>query len=72
MVEPVRPVPVHCEDRRQHYPLVGGITITSFQQDSDGLYSSGTLGLFASINGKQPPKNIVLVSNNHVLRYPGA
>ncbi|MGC5170957.1 hypothetical protein ACLQ2Q_09910 [Microbacterium sp. DT81.1] len=59
---------VHCEDMAQHHPLLGGISITNF----DVRYGSGTLGFFATLNGVEGPKNVVLVSNRHVLMANGA
>ncbi len=56
-----------CEDHTTHSPLVGGITISNLTQDADGKFSAGTLGFFATINGKVGPHNVVLVSNNHAL-----
>ncbi|TVZ40262.1 hypothetical protein P886_4689 [Alteromonadaceae bacterium 2753L.S.0a.02] len=60
--------PLHCEDTRQHHPLIGGITVTNFKSASPGV---GTLGFFATLNGVSGPKNVVLVSNNHVLGSNG-
>lgn len=63
--------PLHCEDLAQHHPLIGGITITSFKDSGTGV-SVGTLGFFATLNGVAGPKNVVLVSNHHVLMADGA
>ncbi|HEY3840752.1 MAG TPA: hypothetical protein VGL72_29470 [Bryobacteraceae bacterium] len=56
-----------CEDHTIHSPLAGGITISNLTKDSSGNFSAGTLGFFATVNGKAGPQNIILVSNNHVL-----
>ena len=60
-------VDLHCEDMDHHSPLISGISISTFRQAPNGDYPSGTLGCFATINGVQPPENVVLVTNNHVL-----
>ncbi|MFJ3841925.1 hypothetical protein ACWGHM_10390 [Streptomyces sp. NPDC054904] len=57
---------LHCEDVDQHDPLIGGITITGFK-NIGGSFAAGTLGFFATLNGAPGPKNVVLVSNHHVL-----
>jgi hypothetical protein len=59
------------QDVDRHSPLLGGITITNFMKDSAGQYMHGTLGCFATIDGVSGPKNIVLVSNHHVLAAHG-
>lgn len=59
-----------CEDKEHHMPLVCGMLITNGKVQAGGKYSAGTLGFFAT-NGGNPPKNIVLVSNNHVFFDPG-
>jgi hypothetical protein len=63
--------PLHCEDMSQHHPLIGGITITSFKGGAGGV-DIGTLGFFATLDGVSGPKNVVLVSNQHVLLAGGA
>lgn len=60
------------EDHQAHSPLIGGSEITTFIRGSDGKYGVGTLGFFASINNVPEYKNIVLVSNVHVLGDHGA
>lgn len=57
---------IHCEDMTQHHPLIGGISISSFKPSGPN-YPSGTLGFFATLNGVSGPKNVVLVSNEHVI-----
>ena len=64
--------PLHCEDMTQHHPLIGGISITNFYISADDKYGSGTLGFFATLDGVSGPKNVVLVSNSHVLMANGA
>ncbi|GAA1995380.1 hypothetical protein [Microbacterium pumilum] len=64
--------PLHCEDMTQHHPLIGGISVTNFRQGAANMYGSGTLGFFATLNGVAGPKNVVLVSNRHVLMANGA
>lgn len=59
------------EDTDRHSPLLGGITITNFRKDTAGLYKEGTLGCFATIDGASGPKNVVLMSNHHVLAAHG-
>lgn len=59
---------LHCEDLQQHDPLIGGITITGFMSNGSGGFYAGTLGFFATLNGVPGPKNVVLVSNSHVLK----
>ena len=54
-------------DHQAHSPLIGGSMVTTFIKGSDGKYGVGTLGFFASINNVPKYKNIVLVSNVHVL-----
>ncbi|HXP70726.1 MAG TPA: hypothetical protein VOA88_15700 [Candidatus Dormibacteraeota bacterium] len=54
-------------DHQAHSPLIGGSMVTTFIKGSDGTYGVGTLGFFASINNVPKYKNIVLVSNVHVL-----
>jgi len=63
--------PVHCQDMSYHSPLISGISLSGFRQDSSGNYDSGTLGFFATLNGVSGPENVVLVSNNHVLAANG-
>lgn len=57
---------IHCEDMTQHHPLIGGISISSFKPVGTN-YPSGTLGFFATLNGASGPRNVVLVSNEHVI-----
>jgi hypothetical protein len=64
-----------CEDHTTHSPLISGITISPLIADTTKtppLYSVGTLGFFATINGVNGPNNVVLVSNHHVLTAGGA
>lgn len=63
---------LHCEDLQQHDPLIGGITITGFMSNGSGGFYAGTLGFFATLNGVPGPKNVVLVSNSHVLKAGSA
>jgi hypothetical protein len=69
---PVKGRLLPCEDTSQPRPLIGGITITNFKPAADGKIRGGTLGFFATVDGGQEPKNIALVSNNHVLMRNGA
>src|ERR1041385_8418376 len=59
-----------CPDTAYHSPLIGGITISNQKSGANGV-GVGTLGFFATINGKSGPENVVLVSNNHVLADNG-
>jgi hypothetical protein len=59
------------EDHEKHFPLIGGITISTFKKNTGGTYGLGTLGFFASINNESGYKNVVLVSNFHVLGENG-
>jgi hypothetical protein len=61
-----------CTDHTKHSPLLGGITITNLKLDSAGNGHVGTLGFFATIDGVSGPRNIVFVSNSHVLMSNGA
>jgi hypothetical protein len=56
-----------CEDTAQHSPLIGGMSITNLLPGDEGKAVVGTLGFFATIDGASGPKNVVLVSNQHVL-----
>jgi hypothetical protein len=56
-----------CEDKQKHPLLVGGISISPQR----ALGWVGTLGFFATVNGTEGPKNIALVTNNHVLEKNG-
>src|SRR5205085_711481 len=60
-----------CRQTDLDGPLVSGITITNLLQDAKGIHI-GTLGFFATINGKSGPDNVVYVSNNHVLMAASA
>lgn len=61
--------PLHCQDMSRHDPLIGGISITNFRGGQAAV--AGTLGFFATANDVAAPKNVVLVSNNHVLTTHG-
>jgi hypothetical protein len=61
------PEATSCEDQQQHGTLVGGITISTLKPDSHGLLGLGTIGFFATYAGEDPPYNVVLVTNNHVV-----
>ncbi len=63
---------VDCTDHTTHSPLLGGITIANVKLDPAGNSHVGTLGFFATINGVSGPRNIVFVSNSHVLMSNGA
>jgi hypothetical protein len=65
VVIPEDPRPLHCEDISYHSPLIGGISLTNFKLGAAS--GAGTLGFFATVNGMSGPKNVVLVSNNHVI-----
>ena len=54
-------------DTDRHSPLLGGITITNLRPSSTNKIEEGTLGCFATVDGLGGPKNVVLMSNNHVL-----
>jgi hypothetical protein len=56
-----------CEDQQQHGTLVGGITISTLKPDSAGLLGLGSIGFFATYAGDDPPYNVALVTNNHVI-----
>jgi hypothetical protein len=56
---------LHCQDISTHSPLISGISLTNFKNGANA--SAGTLGFFATVDGLAGPKNVVLVSNNHVL-----
>jgi hypothetical protein len=58
---------IHCVDMDHHSPLIGGISISTFKQAPNSEWPSGTLGCFATIDGVQPPENVVLLTNHHVL-----
>lgn len=63
--------PEKCEDRQQHSPLVGGISICTMKPDASGGFDVGTGGFYATIDAGTPPENIVLVTNNHVVTHGG-
>jgi hypothetical protein len=63
---------LHCEDISTHDPLISGISVSNLKQAADGSVGAGTLGFFAHMNGVSGPKNVVLVSNAHVLLANGA
>ncbi|HEU5323998.1 MAG TPA: hypothetical protein VFX28_24565, partial [Methylomirabilota bacterium] len=58
------------EDRAKHDPVTPGITICNGRRGDKGI-SVGTLGFLAFISGETPPKNIGLVTNQHVLAANG-
>jgi hypothetical protein len=60
-----------CSDRDTHSPLIGGITISNLRPDANGNYDYGTLGFFATLNGVDPPENVVAVTNRHVAMAEG-
>jgi hypothetical protein len=62
---------IHCQDMDHHSPLIGGISISTFKQAPNGNWPAGTLGCFATIDGVQPPENVVLLTNHHVLMMFG-
>lgn len=55
------------QDTQHHSPLIGGISITNRKPASAGGFELGTLGFFATQDGVSGPKNVVLLTNNHVL-----
>ena len=61
-----------CHDRDTHSPLIGGITITNLRPAANGNFDYGTLGFFATLNGVDPPENVVAVTNRHVVMAEGA
>jgi hypothetical protein len=60
-----------CADRSQHGTLAGGITINNMKADATGQFGVGTLGFFVTFPGVDPPYNIALVTNNHVIADSG-
>jgi hypothetical protein len=61
-----------CQDRDIHSPLIGGITISNLNPVPTGDYELGTLGCFATLNGVDPPDNVVALTNHHVTMAQGA
>jgi hypothetical protein len=61
-----------CQDRAIHSPLIGGITISNLNPVPAGGYEVGTLGCFATLNGVDPPENVVALTNHHVAMAQGA
>jgi hypothetical protein len=72
VLEPAEMVPIHCEDITKYTRMIGGITLSTYKRNQNGQLNNGTLGFFATVRNEAPPKNIVLVSNNHVLGFAGA
>ena len=56
-----------CADHAKHGTLVGGINIFTYKKKADGTKTGGTMGFFATMNVGEPPKNIVAITNNHVV-----
>ncbi len=70
VVEPIEGVPAHCEDITMYSRMISGITISTFKRPSSSVpFNRGTLGFFATVQGVAPPKNVVMVSNHHVLGF---
>jgi Trypsin len=67
VLEENRFVPHQCADHDKHGTLAGGINISSYKKKADGTKEVGTLGFVATINGGKAPKNIAIVTNNHVV-----
>ncbi len=73
VLERIELAPAHCEDIKMHSRMVGGITISTFKRPSASTaFGRGTLGFFATLPDVAPPKNVVLVSNHHVLAHNDA
>jgi hypothetical protein len=64
-----RSVPMACDDHQQHDPLIGGITISTLVLDATNHVFLGTVGFFATIDGATAPRNIALVTNQHVVNH---
>jgi hypothetical protein len=64
-------VPDDCADHQKHGTLGGGINILSYKRKADQTREAGTLGFFATIDGEDGPKNVVAITNNHVLGLAG-
>lgn len=65
-----------CENHLQFDPLVGGATVSTMRTitrpDGSPGVETGTLGFFATVTGLTAPKNVVLVTNAHVVEGAGA
>ncbi len=59
------------QDTSMHSPLIGGITITNMKPIPAGGFEGGTLGCFATMDGVSGPKNVAVLTNNHVLAAGG-
>jgi hypothetical protein len=70
-VPEARPI-AECQDRDIHSPLIGGITISNLNPVPAGGYEVGTLGCFATLDGVDPPENVVALTNHHVALAQGA
>lgn len=73
VVEHIKCIPAHCEDKKLYARMIGGISISNLKPEpGTAALGRGTLGFFATIQGEGPPDNVALVSNHHVLAAAGA